>query len=119
MASGVEAEETVALYSIWNWDRNIWSIYSTPETVSVGDDPKAPKPSGVHVLGADPDTQVKTLPMGAKLIGHDHVARGEVRRLSVLPGLGDDSSGAGVGWGKYVVGFVLGAVVMHFAMRSE
>ena len=44
----------MALFSVWDWDKNAWAIYRNNDTVSVGDDPKAPKPSGTSALGADP-----------------------------------------------------------------
>ena len=34
----------MALYSAWDWDKNAWAVFATPGTVSVGDDPIAPKP---------------------------------------------------------------------------
>jgi len=83
----------MALYSVWDWDRNSWRIYSTPASVSVGDDARPPRPANVSPIGADPDTQVKALPAGAKLQGYSHVARGEVRRMSRA--LGDSGDDAG------------------------
>lgn len=70
----------MALYSTWDWDRNAWRVYRTSETVSVGDDPKPPRPTAHSALGVDPDTAVRPLPSGAVFVGYDHVARGEVRR---------------------------------------
>lgn len=85
----------MALYSTWDWNKNAWRVYRTPETVSVGDDPKPPRPSGLGPLGADPDTGVRPLPSGAKFIGYDHVARGEIRRAVTLGGLGDSDLSSG------------------------
>ena len=102
----------MALYSVWDWNRNAWALYRTKAPVSVGDDPIPPRNSST-VLGACPDDDIKPLPSGAKLIGYSHVARGEVRRKPrSLMDLGDDAgrqstpqgwwlpfaAGAGVAW---------------------
>jgi hypothetical protein len=80
----------MALYSVWDWNRNAYRVYQTPGAASVGDDPKSPVPTGLHHLGADPDTQVNALPRNAKFLSYSHVARGEIRRM---PGaLGDVTS---------------------------
>jgi len=83
----------MALYSIWDWDRNAWRVYATKTPASVGDDPKPPRPRGTSVLGADPDSHVKPLPLSAKLVGYSHMARGEVRRMpgGILSGAADAS----------------------------
>lgn len=108
----------MALYSVWDWERNTWGIYSTPDHVSVGDDPKPPKPSEVHVIGADPDTQAKPLPPGARFVGYDHMARGEVRRNPNLPvSLGEVAEGSDLA--KYAVGAAIGAGVVWFLMREN
>lgn len=81
----------MALYSVWDWDRNSWRIYKTKTPVSVGEDAIPPKPTGMTVLGADPDTHAKPLPSGARFMGFSHEARGEVRRAT--SGLGGDDAG--------------------------
>lgn len=80
----------MALFSVWDWDHNAWAIYRNSQPVSVGDDPKPPKPTGISQLGADPDTEVKPLPSDARFVGFDHLCRGEVRRRNsgALAGLG-------------------------------
>ncbi len=74
----------MALYSAWDWDRNSYRVYQTRHPVSVGDDPKPPRPDH-HPLGAVPDVDVKTLPPGARFVGYSHQARGEIVRV---PGAG-------------------------------
>lgn len=72
----------MALFSAWDWDRNSYRVYETPQLVSVGDDPSAPpKPSSMHPLGAVPDLDVKPLPSGARFVGYSQQARGEIVRL--------------------------------------
>lgn len=109
----------MALYSIWDWNRNAYRVYSTPRTVSVGDDPIPPRPSASS-LGANPDTDVKPLPAGAKFVGYSHIARGEIRReRRGIGDLGDDAgTEAGVtSWWKLVAAAAAGAVAMHLWMR--
>jgi hypothetical protein len=77
----------MALFSAWDWDRNSYRVYQTSDPVSVGDDPKPPKPESRGMLGAVPDLDVKALPPGARFVGHSHQARGEIVRLPAL-GLG-------------------------------
>ena len=97
----------MALYSVWDWRRNLYRVYRTDRLASVGEDPVAPRPSGTSPIGADPDSHVKPLPSGARLVGYSHVARGEIRRAS--SGLGDTGDDAGiVSGGKWWV-FALGA----------
>lgn len=98
----------MALYSVWDWDRNTWAVYRDRRTVSIGDDPKPPKPV-VGPLGADPDTQVKPLPSDASFVGYDHVCRGEVRRRpsGPLAGLGIDPPSSD-DLQKYAVGAAMG-----------
>lgn len=83
----------MAFFSTWDWGKNAWRVYQTPDTVSVGDDPKGPKLANVNVLGADPDTQTPPLPPSARFVGYSHLARGEVRRdpsaNGALSGLGE------------------------------
>ena len=81
----------MALYSVWDWDRNSWRIYKTKAPVSVGEDAIPPKPAGTTALGADPDTHAKPLPSGARFMGYSHEARGEIRRAAA--GLGGDDAG--------------------------
>lgn len=109
----------MALYSVWDWDRNVYRVYKTNSPVSVGDDPIAPKPTGLSAIGADPDTHIKALPSGAKFMGYSHLARGELRRMS--HGLGDrgDDAGSssapgGGGWKTLALGVVVGAGVVWF-----
>lgn len=71
----------MALYSVWDWNKNAYRVYQTPGATSVGDDPKSPVPAGLHHLGADPDTQVNVLPRGARFMSYSHIARGEIRRM--------------------------------------
>lgn len=86
----------MALYSVWDWDRNAWQVYQTSKPASVGDDPVSHQPK-TFPLGADPDSGVKPLPRGAKFVRYDHLARGEVRRKPhSLTDVGDDAgSGSG------------------------
>lgn len=105
----------MALYSVWDWDRNSYRLYETRRPASVGDDPVPPRPSAPS-LGADPDTHVKPLPAGAKFMGYTHVPRGEIRReRRGLADIGDDAgadgSSGGIGsWGKFALGMVVGVV---------
>jgi hypothetical protein len=78
----------VALYSVWDWNKNAWAVYQTPTSVSVGDDPTPPRPSASSPIGVDPDTAVNELPGMAKFVGYDHLCRGEVRRLPGGSGVG-------------------------------
>jgi hypothetical protein len=100
-------EVTVALYSVWDWNKNAWRIYATKKSVSVGDDPKPPAPTGISPIGADPDTDVRPLPFGAKFVGMSHLAKGEVRRLG-SGGLGEASEDSF--WSNPIVLIGLGAV---------
>lgn len=114
----------MALYSVWDWNRNAYRIYSTRQPVSVGDDPVPPRPTGLSAIGADPDTHIKPLPAGARLVGHSHLARGEVRRLSGGLGDGGDDGGVASGaggtkWVMLVAGIALGAGAMHLFMGRE
>lgn len=110
----------MALYSVWNWDRNNWEIYRDARPVSVGVDAKAPKPSNVSALGADPDTQMNPLPSDAKFMGYDHMCRGEVRvaNSSVLSGLGLDVPDVS-DLKKYAIGAALGfgAFALYRSLR--
>lgn len=106
----------MAIYSVWDWNRNAYQIFQTPKPVSVGDDPVSPKPSSTSVLGADPDTQVNVLPTDAKFMGFSHMARGEIRRVS--GGLGDTSPPEEMPfWKKPLVMFVAGAAAAWTAIK--
>lgn len=105
----------MALFSVWDWDKNSWAVYRNGDSVSVGDDPKAPKPSGTSPLGADPDTHAKPLPSDAKFSGYSHVARGEIRRHASLPlGLDEPGESSVV---KYAAGAVVGSVLTWMVLR--
>jgi len=107
----------MALFSVWDWDKNSWAVYRNGDSVSVGDDPKPPKPTGTSPLGADPDTHVKLLPSNAKFTGYSHVARGEVRRHASLPlGLDEPAQSDTV---KYVAGAVVGSVLTWIFLRRR
>lgn len=110
----------MALYSVWNWDRNNWAVYRDARPVSVGVDSKPPKPSNVSALGADPDTQMNPLPADARFVGYDHMCRGEVRvaNRSALSGLGLDFPDAS-DMKKYAVGAAVGvgAVLLYRGVR--
>ena len=110
----------MALYSVWNWDRNAWAVYQTRAPVSVGDDAFPPRPTKVGPIGADPDTQVKPLPAGARFVEHSHIARGEVRRKpGHLADLGDDAGRgtAGISWGTLLLGAAIASGVWYVATR--
>lgn len=112
----------MALYSVWDWNRNAYAIYRTSSPVSVGDDP-LPHRGSDSVLGADPDSGVKPLPSGARFVGYDHLARGEIRRRSsALGDSGDDggaaSGSAGNGWLMFGAG-VLAASAYWWWRRSR
>lgn len=107
----------MALYSVWDWNRNLYRVYTTPTHVSVGDDPVPPKPSIDNPIGASPDTGVKPLPPGAKFIGYEHLPRGEIRRMpSSLVDLGDDAGG-GSGWTQPILMFGAGALTAVWLSR--
>lgn len=101
----------MAFFSVWDWPHNAWRIYQTSSPVSVGDDPTPPKPSVSNPIGADPDTQLKPLPPDAKLVGYEHLARGEIRseRTSLLSGT--DETGVPF-WKSPLVMFAAGAAAV-------
>lgn len=101
----------MAFYSVWDWNRNSYRVYETRTPVSVGDDPKAPKPSVSNPIGADPDTDANPIPSGARLVGYSHFARGEIRRMptSILGDNGDDGASSGSWFTHPVVMFMAGA----------
>lgn len=106
----------MALYSVWDWDRNSYRVYQNPRPVSVGDDPVSPKPVVTSALGADPDTQINVVPQDAKFMGYSHVARGEVRRLS--GGLGDSAAPEETPfWKQPIVMFAAGAAAAWAAIK--
>jgi hypothetical protein len=108
----------MALYSVWDWDRNAYAIYRTKTPVSVGDDPTPPSsPGPTQGLGADPDVGVKALPRGARRLGYSQVARGEIRRLPRHMGdLGDDAGRSGArSWAMpLAAGVALGYAASRF-----
>jgi hypothetical protein len=110
----------MALYSVWDWNRNSYRVFTTPTHVSVGDDPIPPNPSGISSIGANPDTDIKPLPSGAKFIGHDLLARGEIRRMPAgFTDLGDDAGTGGSFWMQPVVMFSAGVLVTVWFMRRR
>jgi hypothetical protein len=112
----------MAYYSVWDWNRNSYRIYSTRRPASVGDDPVPPRPDGVGPIGADPDTGVKPLPSGAKFEGYSHLPRGEIRRLAgALGDTGDDAGAAGSsrGWLMFVGGLAVGAGAIWLWRKSR
>jgi len=108
----------MAFYSVWDWNKNAYRVYATNAPVSVGDDPTPPKPLGIGPIGADPDTDAKPLPAGARFVGYSHMARGEIRRLpnSILGDNGDDGASSGSWWSNPFVMFTAGvaATVAYF-----
>jgi hypothetical protein len=110
----------MALYSVWDWDRNAWAVYRDARPVSVGDDPKPPRPANVSQLGADPDTQMNPLPSDARFVGYDHLCRGEVRRRGdgPLSGLGL-SMPSGDDLTKYLIGGAIGAAIAWYWRRRR
>ncbi|RLB43797.1 MAG: hypothetical protein DRH30_02555 [Deltaproteobacteria bacterium] len=109
----------MALYSVWDWDRNSWRVYKTSTPVSVGEDAIPPKPSSTSPIGADPDTQVKALPRNATLSGYSHVARGEVRRMSGgLGDAGDDGGKTGFRWMTFGAGAAVASAFWWWRKRK-
>jgi len=87
----------MALYSVWDWNKNLYRTYVNATPVSVGVDPQPPRPNSVHLLGAVPYEHAKVLPSGVRFMGLSHVPRGEIVRdaasVKELLGLGDESGG--------------------------
>jgi len=113
----------MALYSVWNWDRNAYGIYTTPAHVSVGDDALPPKPIVDSPIGANPDTDVKPLPGGAAFMGWDHLPHGEIRRLpNSMMDLGDDAGAisgvTGSPWLMFAAGASVVALYYHFRKKK-
>lgn len=107
----------MALYSVWNWNKNVYDVYRDDVPVSVGDDPKPPRPTQVGPIGADPDTQIKTLPSGAKFLGHDQMAHGEIRIVGGLPlGLDNPTESPTL---KYLLAAAVGGGLVWYLMRDE
>lgn len=115
----------MALYSVWNWDQNAYDVYEDRSPVSIGDDPKPPRPAGVHAIGAVPDRDVKPLPSGARFVSRSVVPKGEIVRkggggiLAAITGggggsgdgLGDAGESSYVPWGTYIaIGLCIFAV---------
>ena len=111
----------MALYSVWDWNKNLYRVYADQRPVSVGVDPDPPKPRNLHILGAVPFEGCKLLPPGTRLMGLSHVPRGEIVRdaqgFKEHLGLGTDAgqrtplgNAALVGLGA-VFGFVVSRVL--------
>ena len=109
----------MAMYSVWDWNRNAWRIYSSSTPVSVGDDPTPPRPTNISPIGANPDTDVKPLPSGVKFMGYDHLARGEVRRATrgLFDLSGETDTTATPWWKQPLVMFGAGAVAAWAYIR--
>jgi hypothetical protein len=105
----------MALYSVWDWNKNLYRVYADQRPVSVGVDPEPPRPGNVHILGAIPYDAAKTLPVGVKFMGLSHVPRGEIVRDVRSPlemmGLGGDSGGAST---KMVAGVAIASAVIGY-----
>jgi len=110
----------MALYSVWDWGKNLYRVYADQRPVSVGVDPEPPRPANVHILGAVPYDAAKLLPTGVRFVGLFHVPRGEIMRDARGPlqmmGLGSDSGGASTGLlvGVAVVGAAFGYVIARW-----
>jgi hypothetical protein len=108
----------MALYSVWNWDRNSYDVYEDRQPVSIGDDPNPPRPSKLHAIGAVPDRDVKSLPSGTRLVGQSPMPKGEIVRkggggfFSVVTGGGGGGSGDGLGDAGAFGEMTLGKVVI-------
>ena len=109
----------MAFFSAWDWDRNAYRVYATPQRVSVGDDPEPPRPRGAGELGAVPDQDVKSLPLGARFVGYSPMARGEIVRLNAgaLGALGFGEMTAG-DIGRVVLLLAFGGLVGYAAGKS-
>lgn len=108
----------MALYSVWDWSRNSWRVYSTPKPTSVGDDPTPQRPTNGTALGFDPDRDVPSLPGGAKFVGYSHLARGEVRRVGGGFSVLGDSDGEPF-WKQPIVLVGLGAALATLWWRTR
>jgi hypothetical protein len=109
----------MALYSVWDWNKNLYRVYSDALPVSVGVDPDPPRPMNVHLLGAVPFEGCKVLPHGTRFMGLSHVPRGEIVRdasgLREVMGLGSEAGGrTGIGSVALVC---VGLAVGYFAGR--
>lgn len=112
----------MALYSVWDWNRNAYRVYATQTPVSVGVDPTPPEVTNAHPLGAIPYVHCKVLPTGAKFIGISHVARGEIARdrkgVAELLGISDGQQESKTLKAAVLVGIgVLGGLVIAKVMR--
>ncbi len=112
----------MALYSVWDWNRNAYRVYATREPVSVGVDPTPPEVTNIHTLGAIPYVHCKVLPDGAKFIGISHVARGEIVRdkksVAELLGISGGQQESKILKASVLVGIgVLGGFVMAKVMK--
>lgn len=99
----------MALFSVWDWNKNLYRVYADSAPVSVGVDPQPPRPRSVPLLGAIPYEHAKVLPPATRFMGLSHVPRGEVVREAAsvreLLGLGGES-GSRTLWGTVVVAAV-------------
>lgn len=109
----------MALYSVWDWNKNLYRVYSNSTPVSVGVDPNPPRPNAVHLLGAVPYEHAKVLPPAVRLMGLSHVPRGEVVRdaasVHELLGLSGDAEGSG--FGRTLLVAAAGAIVGYAVAR--
>lgn len=111
----------MALYSVWDWNKNLYKVYADQRPVSVGVDPEAPRPSNLHILGAIPYDAAKTLPANVRFMGLSHVPRGEIlrdtRSTVELMGLGSDATGTkpGIIAGVAVVGVLVGYLIARWS----
>lgn len=102
----------MALYSVWDWNKNLYRVHSNATPISVGVDPKPPRPAAPHQLGAVPYEHAKVLPAGTRFMGLSHVPRGEIVReaasVKELLGLGEEPGE--MSWGRLLLVGVAGAV---------
>lgn len=105
----------MALYSVWDWNKNLYRVYADQRPVSVGVDPEPPRPTNVNILGAVPYDAAKTLPVGVKFMGLSHVPRGEIvrdaRSTLEMMGLGNDAGGTST---KLVAGVAIAGVLFGY-----
>jgi len=107
----------MALYSVWDWSKNLYKVYADQRPVSVGVDPEPPRPRNPNILGAVPYEDAKTLPANVRFMGLSHVPRGEIvrdaRSTVELLGLGSEAGGtrpgtlAGIALASALLGFMI------------
>lgn len=111
----------MALYSVWDWNKNLYRVYADAVPVSVGVDPQPPRPRSVPLLGAIPYEHAKVLPSATRFMGLSHVPRGEVVREAAsvreLLGLGGEPGSNSV-WTLAAIA-VTGLVVGYVAGRMR